>query len=262
MHNAHADLNLKLLYYGTCTNLYLRALYCRTELYWRQIWKGIQMPQPYSEDLRWSAVWLACVRGMSCSEIANTLFMCEKSVHRYLSLFYTTRCVAAKKPNGGPSRKLNDFEQFIILQSLIYWPTAYLHEVREDLFKATGIHVSPSTICRTIKEHGFTRKKVQLIAQQRSEEKRIEFMAEISMFNPDAFIWIDETGTDRRKCVRNYGYALQGIPPRRLQLSVGGKRVSAIPVLTTRVIKDVYVTTGNVNRETFLEFFCSYVLTV
>ena len=50
---------------------------------------------------------------------------------------------------------------------------------------------------RMIKEQGFTRKKVELRALQRSEEKRIEFMAEISLFNPDMLIWIDKTGSDR-----------------------------------------------------------------
>ena len=46
------------------------------------------MPKSYSENLRWRAVWLAVVRGLSVREIASVLFMCEKSVHRYLSLFF------------------------------------------------------------------------------------------------------------------------------------------------------------------------------
>ena len=92
---------------------------------------------------------------------------------------------------------------------------------------------------------------------QRSEQKRIEYMAEMSLFNPDMFIWIDEIGSDRRKSVRKYGYALRGIPPHRCQLFVGGKRVSAIPVMTTRGIEDVYTTTGNVNGEKFVHFFVS-----
>ena len=63
------------------------------------------------------------------------------------------------------------------------------------------------------------------------------------------FIWIDETGSDSRKSARNNGYALRGIPPCTCQLFVGGKQVSAIPVMTTRGIEDVYTTTGNVNGE-------------
>ena len=120
--------------------------------------------------------------------------MCEKSVHRYLSLFHTTGSVAPKAHTGGPSKKLNDFEQFTVLQTLIHHPTAYLHEVQTHLFQATGTWVSAGTICRTIKEQGFTRKKVEAIALQRSEERRIEYMAEISLFRPDMLIWIMRLG--------------------------------------------------------------------
>ena len=91
---------------------------------------------------------------------------------------------------------------FTILQSLIQKPTIYLHEVQERLFQVTGIWVHVSTICRTIKEQGFTRKKVQTIALQQSEEKRIQYMAEIAMFSADLLIWIDETGSDRRNSIR------------------------------------------------------------
>ena len=86
-------------------------------------------------------------------------------------------------------------------------------------------------------------------------------MAEMSLFNPDMLIWIDETESDRRKSVRKYGYSLIGFPPRPCQLFVGGKRVSAIPVMTTRGI-DVYTTLQAVlaNGEKFVEFFCQCVL--
>ena len=72
-------------------------------------------------------------------------------------------------------------------------------QVQDHLFQGTGIWVSASTICRTIKEQGSTRKKVEVIALQRSEQRRIEYMAEISLFDPDMFIWIDETGSDASK---------------------------------------------------------------
>ena len=77
-------------------------------------------------------------------------------------------------------------------------------------------------------------------------------MAEICMYNPDMFIWIDETGSDRRKEIRKYGYSLRGIPP----------CISAIPVMTTRGIEDVKTTTGNVNGEefTFHLQMCFYAL--
>ena len=51
--------------------------------------ESMKMPKSYSEDLRWRAVWLAVVRGLSVWEIASVLFMCEKSVHRYGTYLYS-----------------------------------------------------------------------------------------------------------------------------------------------------------------------------
>ena len=38
------------------------------------------MPAKYSEDLRWRAVWLHLIRGLSVSEIADVLFVCKRNV--------------------------------------------------------------------------------------------------------------------------------------------------------------------------------------
>ena len=39
--------------------------------------------------------------------------------------------------------------------------------------------MSESTVCRLLRQHGFTRKKVRMIALQRSEYLRAMFMAEV-----------------------------------------------------------------------------------
>ena len=106
-------------------------------------------------------MWLHVVRGMSPASIAEILFLAERSVYRYLALFNSTGSVDPKEHNSGPPEALNDFEQFTILQSLIHKPTLHLNEVQEKLFETTGTWIHQSTICRTIKKHGFTLKKVQ-----------------------------------------------------------------------------------------------------
>jgi hypothetical protein len=117
------------------------------------------------------------------------------------------------------------------------------------LHESTGKWVHVSTICRTIHKNSFTRKKVQVIALQRSEEARVQFMAEVSASKPDMLIWVDVTGSDRRKTIRQFGYSVRGMRAVCHHLSVGGKSVSAIPVLTTRGIENVFTTTGTVNGE-------------
>ena len=72
---------------------------------------------------------------------------------------------------------------------------------------------------------GFTRKKLQTVALQRSEELRQKFVQEMTVYNRDMFVIVDETGSDRRDSLRRYGYSL------RAKLLVRGKRVSAIGAL-------------------------------
>ena len=107
----------------------------------------------------------SCSERKECS--GNSICaVCVKNQCIDLSLFHSTGSVVPKQHAGGVSKTLNEFEQFTLLQTLIHHPTAYLHEVQEQLFQATGIWASASTICRTIKEHGFTHKKVEVIALQ------------------------------------------------------------------------------------------------
>ena len=58
------------------------------------------------------------------------------------------------------------------------------------------------TICRTVHKLGFTRKKLTKIAIQQSDELRGQFMMEISVFEPEMIVWVDEMGSDRRNTVR------------------------------------------------------------
>ena len=222
----------------------------------------VKMPKAYSEDLRWRAVWLHLVRGLSYTDVAQTLFMCEKSVQRYLALFHATESVDPQVQKRGPDKCLTEFELFTILQSLIIKPTSFLCEIQHQLLCSTGKWVHASTICRTIKEQGLTHKRVQTIALQQSEARRIQYMTEISLFHPDMLIWIDETGSDRRNAIRKYGYSLRGMPAQVFQLRVGGKRISAIPILTTHGIEDVYTSTETINGERFEDFLCQCLLPI
>lgn len=59
-----------------------------------------------------------------------------------------------------------------------------------------------------------------------------------------------------------YGYSLRDITPCVCQLHVSGRRISAIPVLTTRGIEDLYLISGSVNGDVFEDFICQCVLPI
>ena len=107
------------------------------------------MPVAYSEDLRWRAVWLHVIQRKSFSEIGKLLYMCEKSVQRYIAIFNTTGAVEPREHKRGPDRVLSEVEQLTLIQSILHNPTMFLHEMQQELYTTTGRWVHVSTICRT-----------------------------------------------------------------------------------------------------------------
>jgi len=43
-----------------------------------------------------------------------------------------------------------------------------------------------------------------------SDERRAEFMAELSLFDTSMLVWLDETGLDQQNTILAYGYSFSG----------------------------------------------------
>ena len=50
-------------------------------------------------------------------------------------------------------------------------------------------------------------------------------------YNVEAFVWLDETGTDRRDQLRKYGYALRGVTPVYHRILVRGDMSDTMQLL-------------------------------
>ena len=87
-------------------------------------------------------------------------------------------------------------------------------------------------------------------------------MADVSQYDPSMLLWVDESGCDKRNCMRKRGYSLRGITPQDHRLLVRGTRYSAIPVMSLEGIHDVYLAEGNVNGETFETFVRSCLVPI
>ena len=197
---------------------------------------------------------MRCVLGMKLSDVASNALMSERTVQRYVERFQQTGSVAPCVKKNGPVRTLSELDEVILVQATLNNPGVCLRELQQILQSTSGVHVNISTIWRALKRLGFTHKKIKQLPIQRSEEARMEFMAEISAYDPSMFIWLDETGSNKRNSVREYGYALRGMAPRHYTFKCGGKRYTSIASMSIDGLEDVYVTEGNVNGESFLDY--------
>ena len=122
-----------------------------------------------------------------------------------------------------------------------------------------GVDASPSAICRCLKRVGFSRQRMKLVAIQQDDSLRAQFLSDVSPYQPEMIIFIDETGSDRRDSLRKYGYSLRGRPVKSQKIS-RGERVSAFAMMSMNGILDVDLVHGSVNGEVYSEFLENFLV--
>jgi hypothetical protein len=119
------------------------------------------------------------------------------------------------------------------------------------------------TISRALKRIDWGKKKQALIATQRDNQKRAEWVFKIQAWHYSQFVFIDESGVDRGDCLRRTGWSPKGIKPKRL-LPGGGKdggtRFQVLPALTVNGILGLSVYEGNTDLDGFIEYIRLEVL--
>ena len=152
----------------------------------------------YSADLRWRIVYQVEGLKKSCRTVAQNLCVDLSTVSRTVSLFNTSGNVEKKiyPPNTGTA-SLTEIDKIIILETIAETPAVFLCEIQQTLI---GTNVDTSTIWKSL---NITRQKMVLVAKQRSELLRAEYLLDMQVFrgHPQMFVFVDETGADRRNCL-------------------------------------------------------------
>ena len=176
------------------------------------------------------------------------------TVRRIIGLYNQSSDVNPISYVRGPQKMLQDVEKTSLLESLMANPAIYLDELQQELFVNTGTWASISTVFRTIRRMGFTRQKLRHIANQQSEEKRTEFIEEMDFIRADMIVWLDETGSDRKKGRRLFGYHLRGMTPVCFTHTLRGQRLNSIGIMSMRGLEDFDIYEGNINGDIFCDF--------
>ena len=210
---------------------------------------------PYSPDLRWRMVWQRIGMDLSYRKIASNLNVALGTAHNINHLFRKTGDVVPQKiPQRNELRILSHSDELFIIGLIIESPSYYLSELCHAIEDVCGKQVSPATVCKIIHKHGFTRKKLQCVAKQRSLLFRGEYMAEIQLFNRDCFVFIDETGCSSKDHIRRFGYAMRGESAVEHRWFHRGRRISAIAAMASTGMVGIELVTSSVNGDHFFDF--------
>lgn len=101
---------------------------------------------------------------------------------------------------------------------------------------------------------------MQIIATQRDDIQREMYKAEVSIYEKEMFVFLDETGCDRRNALRRKAYSLRGKPAISHKLLVRGKHLSAIAFMNTSGILDCDIISGAVDGDVFYSSVQKYLL--
>jgi transposase len=113
----------------------------------------------YSEDLRKKEIVGALGRGATKTEAARTFGISRSSVKRYAKLADEGRPLAPKR-RPGLKPKLDEAARRLLEEDLEGRPSATLRQRRDFLRRvAAGVSVSESTVSRTLRRLGWSRKK-------------------------------------------------------------------------------------------------------
>ena len=92
---------------------------------------------------------------------------------------------------------------------------------------------------------------MRYVTLQQSDNKRAEFMKEMGYIRANM---IDETGSDRRNICRRYGNHLRGVTLIDFRLTIHGKPLSSVGIMSFRDVEDVDTYEGNVNGDKSCNF--------
>ena len=128
-------------------------------------------------------------------------------------------------------RVLDHHHELLVIGLVLHQSDMYLREICQSIHSTSGVNVSEPTLCRILQKHGLTRKKIRQEAIQRCSMLRGCFLAEMTTFQAEQLIWIDESGCKNKDSIRTAGYALRGMTPVRTRFLVKGKHVLCIAAI-------------------------------
>lgn len=139
-------------------------------------------------------------------------------------------------------------------------PSIYLDEIQEKLLHDRNIEVSLATLSRELARLAISRKGVAREASERNELLRAIWRAEIGQYEPQQLVFMDESAVDDQTSHRREGWAPIGMACVSRTTFLRGVKYSILPALSLDGIIALEIFEGSVNREKFIQFLRSQVV--
>jgi transposase len=165
-------------------------------------------------------------------------------------------CTTAPPNGGGRPPSMTPPMRDALLEYLRRKPNLYLNEMMVYLWDEFGHHVTKSSISRTLRSAGWSKKNARRIAKEQNADLRDFYLHRLSSFRSYQLVYVDESGCDTRVGFRRTGWSPLGVTPVQIAKFHRGRRYQILPaysqngILLSRIFQG---TTDSAMFEDFIE---------
>lgn len=155
---------------------------------------------------------------------------------------------------GGRPRSITPVMLEALCDYLIEKPTLYLDEMVIFLCDEFALQATKSSISRALKSKGWSKKTARVKARERNLDLRDEYHNFISDFKSYQFVYVDESGCDKRIGFRRTGWSPLGTAPVQVSKFHRDQRYHILPAYAQDGIVLSRVFKGSTDASVFEDF--------
>ena len=129
----------------------------------------------YSNDLRWRIVYQGIAMNLRMPLVKIAQNVAVSTVHPYIPIEESGTLDPLSPRKWLDCRRLDLRSELHVVGVILENPSMYQGELCLEVMQVFGIEISPSTVCRTLRRYGLTRKRLRQFALQRFSELRGSF---------------------------------------------------------------------------------------
>lgn len=150
-------------------------------------------------------VYAMILRELPNNVIAETVGCSERAVRRIQSRLRRYGTTTSPPNRIGCEMKITPLIRDALFEQLKKRPDIFRYKMINFLYDNFGLEVSPTTISRTLKTEGWSRKTNGRVAKQRNLDLRELYLYKLSNYQSYQLVFIDESGCDKRSGHRRRG---------------------------------------------------------
>lgn len=166
------------------------------------------------------------------SEIATAANCSTRGVGRIRSNIRFHGASQAPPNSGGRKRSITPAMLDALCEHLLEKPGLYQSEMILFLMDEFDVLVTDSSIGRALRSRGWTKKQIRRIANGRNADLRDNYLYQISSLSPEHFVFVDESGCNKRIGFRRTGWSPIGTTPVQIARFQREQRYQILPAYT------------------------------